>query len=104
VGSTMPSNVCGEALGDSAESPRYIETLPKRGYRFIGTANPPPRAAEQTKVRTSSGLWRRWIVLVPFAALLAVIGFHAMQSWSDASSASPIRSLAILPLDNFVLL
>jgi len=24
-----------EALGDSAESPRYIETLPKRGYRFI---------------------------------------------------------------------
>ena len=26
-----------EALGDTAESPRYIETLPKRGYRFIGT-------------------------------------------------------------------
>jgi TolB-like protein/DNA-binding winged helix-turn-helix (wHTH) protein/tetratricopeptide (TPR) repeat protein len=25
-----------EALGDSAETPRYIETLPKRGYRFIG--------------------------------------------------------------------
>ena len=25
-----------EALGDSAESPRFIETLPKRGYRFIG--------------------------------------------------------------------
>src|ERR1700760_2513535 len=23
------------ALGDSAENPRYIETLPKRGYRFI---------------------------------------------------------------------
>jgi TolB-like protein/DNA-binding winged helix-turn-helix (wHTH) protein/Tfp pilus assembly protein PilF len=103
-----------EALGDSAESPRYVETLPKRGYRFIGTTNPSPavseivpeivpnvsRAAEQTKVRTSSGLWRRWIVLVPFAALLAVIGFHAIQSWSDASSASPIRSLAILPLVN----
>ncbi|MFN0169555.1 MAG: transcriptional regulator, partial [Bryobacteraceae bacterium] len=25
-----------EALGDSAEHPRFIETLPKRGYRFIG--------------------------------------------------------------------
>jgi DNA-binding winged helix-turn-helix (wHTH) protein/tetratricopeptide (TPR) repeat protein len=25
-----------EALGDSAEKPRYIETLPRRGYRFIG--------------------------------------------------------------------
>src|SRR5215468_7842603 len=24
------------ALGDSAENPRFIETLPKRGYRFIG--------------------------------------------------------------------
>src|SRR5271157_6465103 len=24
-----------DALGDSAESPRFIETLPKRGYRFI---------------------------------------------------------------------
>ncbi len=26
-----------EALGDSAENPRFIETLPRRGYRFIGT-------------------------------------------------------------------
>src|SRR3984957_17591375 len=25
-----------EALGDSAEKPRYIETLPRRGYRYIG--------------------------------------------------------------------
>jgi DNA-binding winged helix-turn-helix (wHTH) protein len=25
-----------EALGDSAEDPRFIKTLPKRGYRFIG--------------------------------------------------------------------
>jgi DNA-binding winged helix-turn-helix (wHTH) protein len=24
-----------ETLGDSAETPRYIETLPRRGYRFI---------------------------------------------------------------------
>src|SRR5215471_2097363 len=27
-----------EALGDSAENPRFIETLPKRGYRFIAPA------------------------------------------------------------------
>src|SRR5690242_21354037 len=25
-----------EALGDNAENPRFIETLAKRGYRFIG--------------------------------------------------------------------
>jgi DNA-binding winged helix-turn-helix (wHTH) protein/Tol biopolymer transport system component len=29
-----------EALKDSAEHPRYIETLPRRGYRFIGSLNP----------------------------------------------------------------
>ena len=28
------------ALGDSAEHPRFIETLPKRGYRFIGKCVP----------------------------------------------------------------
>ena len=30
-----------EALGDSAEAPRFIETLPKRGYRFIAAIEPP---------------------------------------------------------------
>src|SRR5262249_55678631 len=25
-----------DVLGDSAEQPRYVETLPRRGYRFIG--------------------------------------------------------------------
>src|SRR5580765_5908985 len=40
-----------EALGDSAESPRFIETLPKRGYRFIarveagGARRQPERSA-----------------------------------------------------------
>jgi DNA-binding winged helix-turn-helix (wHTH) protein len=33
-----------EVLGDSAESPHFIETIPKRGYRFLGTleASPTP--------------------------------------------------------------
>jgi DNA-binding winged helix-turn-helix (wHTH) protein len=35
-----------EALGDSADCPRIIETLPRRGYRFIGTINPPPAKSE----------------------------------------------------------
>ena len=28
------------ALGDSADTPRFIETLPRRGYRFIGSCDP----------------------------------------------------------------
>jgi DNA-binding winged helix-turn-helix (wHTH) protein len=34
-----------EVLGDSAESPRFIETIPRRGYRFIGSRG---RRAEPT--------------------------------------------------------
>ena len=34
-----------EALGDSADSPRFVETLPKRGYRFIGEIDPTPTPA-----------------------------------------------------------
>ncbi len=30
------------ALGDDPETPRYIETLPRRGYRFIGAVEDPP--------------------------------------------------------------
>src|ERR1700686_1947540 len=29
-----------EALGESAENPRFIETLPRRGYRFIHPVDP----------------------------------------------------------------
>ena len=42
-----------DALGDSADEPRYIETIPKRGYRFIGeieTAVLPPRIDTQPVV------------------------------------------------------
>ena len=29
-----------EALDDSAENPRFVETLPRRGYRFVASINP----------------------------------------------------------------
>jgi DNA-binding winged helix-turn-helix (wHTH) protein len=38
-------NKLREALGDSADSPRYVETIPRRGYRFIApveTIEPAP--------------------------------------------------------------
>lgn len=45
-----------EALGDDAEAPRFIETLPKRGYRFIGTLEETPgaRLAETVAARPAS--------------------------------------------------
>jgi TolB-like protein len=37
-----------EALGDTAETPRYVETLPRRGYRFIGTTELPKATMGQS--------------------------------------------------------
>src|SRR5512135_1872046 len=51
------------ALCDSAEHPRFIETLPKRGYRFIGTLSPLPSAAEPCPARRSR------LVVLPFLNL-----------------------------------
>lgn len=34
-----------EALGDTAETPTYVETVPRRGYRFIGSAESPKKEA-----------------------------------------------------------
>ena len=41
------------ALGDHAETPRYIETIPRRGYRFIGSVSPP-----RIHAPASSAQWR----------------------------------------------
>jgi Tol biopolymer transport system component/DNA-binding winged helix-turn-helix (wHTH) protein len=42
-----------EALHDSAEKPRFIETLPKRGYRFIGHVERDP-TSERTPAKTDA--------------------------------------------------
>jgi DNA-binding winged helix-turn-helix (wHTH) protein/TolB-like protein len=47
-----------EALDDSAENPRFVETLPRRGYRFVGSvrlsrADPPPPVAPASEQPSS---------------------------------------------------
>ncbi|MEJ2275430.1 MAG: tetratricopeptide repeat protein, partial [Woeseiaceae bacterium] len=49
------------ALGDSVESPEYIETLPKRGYRLI--ANVSPLAARDAAVPQSRRLWPMYVLV-----------------------------------------
>jgi DNA-binding winged helix-turn-helix (wHTH) protein/Flp pilus assembly protein TadD len=41
-------NKLRDALGDSADKPRFIETLPRRGYRFIGDVKAPPTPEQST--------------------------------------------------------
>src|SRR5215813_15517910 len=51
-----------EALGDTADSPRYIETLPRRGYRFLVPVESP--AALEVKAKTVTRL-----MVLPFRML-----------------------------------
>jgi DNA-binding winged helix-turn-helix (wHTH) protein/TolB-like protein len=92
------------ALGDSAESPKFIETLARRGYRFIGAIAPSangtpaplnggdataePRPAEP---QTSSGVTRRVLVI----ALILVAG--GLTAWLALRPSRQI-SLAVMPL------
>jgi len=65
-GVNIAVNKLRDALGDSAESPRFIETLPRRGYRFIapvsnGTASagvetPAPAKSESRNAKTWKAL------------------------------------------------
>jgi len=98
------------ALEDSAESPRFVETLARRGYRFIGTveaiaaepgSNEPSQAgavslatASSTKsVRSLRSLWALAVVSLLLVAIVAV-GPHFSRRRPR------ITSIAVLPLAN----
>src|SRR5215468_4183468 len=53
-----------DALGDTAENPRYIETLPRRGYRFIAATV--PHAIQPEQIQSSP---RLRVLLIACAAL-----------------------------------
>jgi DNA-binding winged helix-turn-helix (wHTH) protein/TolB-like protein len=55
------------ALGDSAEAPRYIRTVPKRGYQFVAPTALPPELAR--------GVPRHWLAVTFGMAALAVAAF-----------------------------
>ena len=93
-----------DTLGDSADSPRFIETLPKRGYRFIYPVNGARAPAEVQALRMA--WWRQpWPAgLLTFAALLAVAVVANVGGLRDRITgrrgAGPIASVAVLPCKN----
>jgi TolB-like protein/DNA-binding winged helix-turn-helix (wHTH) protein/Tfp pilus assembly protein PilF len=94
-------NKLREALNDEADSPRYIETLPRRGYRFIGTITPQTRA----KPLVSSPPSRRSrgpLVFMAAAVILIGLGIYWLGSRGRAArQTSPGRAmLAVLPFQN----
>ena len=107
-----------EALGDSAESPRFVETLPRRGYRFVApvteikgpehdSAAENPNAVAQARLeedRTSGNLTdkrsvAKLSVVVALVAALVGASVWVWEKWR-ASDTPRITSLAVLPLEN----
>jgi TolB-like protein/DNA-binding winged helix-turn-helix (wHTH) protein len=96
-----------DALADPAESPRYIETLPRRGYRFIAPVEAPPFAALETtaaRVPARRPGFRHRLSGAPVAALAAVLVALALsgtrERWRGRSAPVTIGSLAVLPFEN----
>jgi TolB-like protein/DNA-binding winged helix-turn-helix (wHTH) protein/cytochrome c-type biogenesis protein CcmH/NrfG len=106
------------ALGDSADSPRFIETVPRRGYRFLAPVElvEPTRVADVAAAATSpvakevtgspaasltASAPRRWWPAVAGGVLMVALG--TVMYWASRPrpvAAGPIRSIAVLPLQN----
>jgi TolB-like protein/Flp pilus assembly protein TadD len=119
-------NKLREALGDSAESPRYVETVARRGYRFLAEvkvadavpartpdlATQPPPTAEALGAVTPARPDLAGVLagsrraLPPIAwkisAVLLVVCMASLVTWKLARNRpSPvIRSLAVLPFES----
>jgi TolB-like protein/DNA-binding winged helix-turn-helix (wHTH) protein len=95
-----------ELLGDSADSPRYIETVPRRGYRLIvavenpaeQSESPPSTVLTQTPSKTLAR-WRKWFTI----AACVIVVLVGLGTWYLRSRVPvrPIQALAVLPVKNF---
>ena len=105
-----------EALDDSADNPRFVETLPRRGYRFVAsvssepesipvpepTAAPPPEPETVALSRLSGRHWSLAVLL-----LLVLAGSASAPYWRGtkgearaADGGEPVRVLVVLPFEN----
>lgn len=68
-----------DALGDSADRPVYVETLPRRGYRFIGAIQPAPTPGPLPAPVASKRWWPDHVSLWMSAG--AIIVLVAVSAW-----------------------
>lgn len=81
-----------DALGDDADRPVYVETIPKRGYRFLAAvAGPVSRAAADPAPVTPPALEsRRWPVAIGVAVVIAVaaVALGGYAAWGRRPAAA----------------
>jgi TolB-like protein/DNA-binding winged helix-turn-helix (wHTH) protein len=100
-------------LNDSADQPRYIETLARRGYRFVAPVNGFVKEHEsdkavlvscesQARARFSFRDRRSWLLAAAAVCLvgIALWGWRQSRNRQPTSAVSAVRSLAVLPLEN----
>ena len=96
-----------QALGDDAREPRFIKTLPKRGYRFVAPLTRPVPASATTATTPvpgrgaagNGGSRGRRHAASLFLAAVALVSVAGIVRWQKTSPASPIRSIAVFPFD-----
>lgn len=95
-----------QALGDSAQNPRFVETVSSRGYRFLVPIEL-PLPTRHREVPLSSHVRRFGFaaasgLLGGALLLLVLLGFDigGARQWLRRRTNPPIRSLAVLPLEN----
>ena len=82
-----------EALSDSADRPRYIETLPRLGYRFIAAVTEPPRIPAATALLR----WKTRLIVLP---IVNSSGDPSQDYLGDAMTDEIITALsAVAPAD-----
>jgi tetratricopeptide (TPR) repeat protein len=89
-----------EALDDSAEQPRFIETVPRRGYRFIGPVAPSPEpAAEDTRLLVEKQHGRQWKLFVSATVLLVAALAGGGLYWRSRLAKKPTGKNTIVLAD-----
>jgi Tol biopolymer transport system component/DNA-binding winged helix-turn-helix (wHTH) protein len=102
-------NKIREVLGDSAETPRFIETLPRRGYRFIATVDggdpvpASPAAGETTFVSASTanrtpGKYPKGPKILGYSIAAALVMLIAISVWWILHKAPPHSQRALTRL------
>jgi DNA-binding winged helix-turn-helix (wHTH) protein/TolB-like protein/tetratricopeptide (TPR) repeat protein len=83
------------ALDDDANKPRYIENVPRIGYRLLEQPQPLTDADNRPSIDT-----RRWLKMASAALMVLVVSMLAFQLLLGNSGLPAIRSVAVLPFVN----